>query len=160
MTPGEQYEVRERKQSLFQLSNDPFDIMANRNRKSMSGPASGASAAATRRRSSAVAPDAAAAAAAASHHHSGYDGDKLETIVSRADGPPQLPPTHTSYNGESRGSNHVSEEGTLNRDSIDPVGTSHGGSHGGSSEDHTRIYDAVTTGHHHDPDSIAPHEVR
>ncbi len=144
-TAAEQYEVRERKQSLFQLSDDPFDIMAARNRQSVSGAATGASAAASRRRSSAVAPD--AAAAAAGHKHSGYDGgNKLETIVSRADGPPA-----GSHNGESSASGHISE-----RDSIDPVAPN-GGHSGG---DHTRIYDAVTTGHHHDPDSVAPHEVR
>lgn len=146
MTPAEQYEVRERKQSLFQLSSDPFDVIANRNRQSISGATTGASAAATRRRSSAVAPDAAAAAAAAGHHHSGYDGDKLETIVSKV----EVPPT-SSHNGESSASAHISED-TLNKDSIDPVA--------GSSEQHTKHYDAVTSGHHHDPDSVAPHEVR
>jgi len=144
MTPAEQYEVRERKQSLFQLSGDPFDVLANRNRQSMSGPASGASAAATRRRSSAVGPDAAAATAA--HHHSGFDGDKLEPIVSKAE-----VPAGSSHNGESSASAHFSED-TLNRDSIDPVA--------GHSGEHTRHHDAVTTGHHHDPDSVAPHEVR
>jgi hypothetical protein len=140
-TPAEQYEVRERKQSLFQLSSDPFDVLANRHRQSISGDAIGVSAAATRRRSSAVAPDAAAAMAAAGQHHSGYDGNKLETIVSRAD----APPTQT-HNGEGSNSGHVSEEGTLNRDSIDPVASRH---------------EAVTTAHQvHDPDSVAPHEVR
>jgi hypothetical protein len=143
MTPAEQFEVRERKQSLFQLSSDPFDVIAGRNRQSVSGATTGASAAATtRRRSSAVAPD--AAAAAAGHHHSGYDGDKLETIVSRADG---QPPAH-SHNRESSTSGH-SQEGTLNRDSIDPVGGEHG-----------LVHDAVTTERYHDPDSVAPHEVR
>jgi hypothetical protein len=147
MTPAEQFEVRERKQSLFQLSSDPFDVLANRHRQSVSGATTGASAAATRRRSSAVAPDATAAVAAAGHTHSGYDGGhKLETIVSKVDAP-----TAGSHNGESSGSGHISDD-TLNRDSIDPVG--------GSGGEHTRHYDAVTTGHHHDPDSVAPHEVR
>ncbi|OQV04739.1 hypothetical protein CLAIMM_09579 isoform 1 [Cladophialophora immunda] len=138
MTPAEQYEVRERKQSLFQLSSDPFDIMANRNRQSISGATTGASAAATRRRSSAVAPDAAAAAAS----HSGYHGEKLAPIESRPEGPP------TSSNNEAA-SGHTSD--TLSRDSIDPVEGSH-----------ARAYDAVTAGHDHpaDPDSVAPHEVR
>jgi len=143
MTPAEQYDVRERKQSLFQMSGDPFDHITGRgNRASISGAATGASAAASRRRSSAVGPD--GPAAGAGHHHSGYDGNKLEPIVSRADVPAG------SHNGESSTSGHISED-TLNRDSIDPVG------HNG---DHTRAYDAVTTGHHHDPDSVAPHEVR
>ncbi|KIW98967.1 uncharacterized protein Z519_00630 [Cladophialophora bantiana CBS 173.52] len=138
MTPAEQYEVRERKQSLFQLSSDPFDVIANRHRESISGATTGASAAATRRRSSAVAPDAAAAAAS----HSGYHGDKLAPIESRPEGPP------ASSNNEA-GSGHTSD--TLNRDSIDPAEASH-----------ARSYDAVTAGHDHhaDPDSVAPHEVR
>ncbi|KIX96057.1 uncharacterized protein Z520_08312 [Fonsecaea multimorphosa CBS 102226] len=133
MTPAEQYEVRERKQSLFQLSSDPFDIMANRNRQSISGATTGASTAATRRRSSAVAPDAAAAAAS----HSGYHGEKLAPIESRPEGPP------------TRNSGHSSD--TLSRDSIDPAEGSH-----------ARAYDAVTAQHDHpaDPDSVAPHETR
>ncbi|KIW84265.1 hypothetical protein AYO20_08199 [Fonsecaea nubica] len=137
MTPAEQYEVRERKQSLFQLSSDPFDIMANRNRQSISGATTGASAAATRRRSSAVAPDAAAAAS-----HSGYHGEKLAPIESRPEGPP------ATSNIEA-GSGHTSD--TLSRDSIDPAEGSH-----------ARTYDAVTAGHNHpvDPDSVAPHELR
>lgn len=150
MTPAEQFEVRERKQSLFQLSSDPFDVVANRHRQSISGATTGASAAATRRRSSAVAPDAAAATAA--HTHSGYDGHKLETIESRVEGGPQHA---SSNNGASSASAHFSED-TLNRDSIDPVGD-----RGAASAGHTKHYDAVTAGHdHHDPDSVAPHEVR
>ncbi|KEF63269.1 uncharacterized protein A1O9_01246, partial [Exophiala aquamarina CBS 119918] len=84
MTPAEAFEVRERKQSLFQLSSDPFDVIAGRHRQSVSGLASGASAEATRRRSSAVAPDAAAAAAS----HNRYHGQNLEPIESRAEVPP------------------------------------------------------------------------
>ena len=168
MTPAEQYEVRERKQSLFQLSSDPFAIVANEHRQSISAAETGAAAAATRRRSSAVAPD--AAAAAASHHHSGYEGNKLETIVSKAEEPPNF-----SRNGESSTSGH-----TTDRDSIDPIGAASNGRGDG----HTRIYDAVTTGHDHqhathapmpihapthgpthapdsyDPDSVAPDEMR
>ncbi|OAP62285.1 hypothetical protein AYL99_04488 [Fonsecaea erecta] len=141
MTPAEQYEVRERKQSLFQLSSDPFDIMANRNRQSISGATTGASAAATRRRSSAVAPDATAAAAS----HSGYHGEKLAPIESRPEGPPAA----NSSNIHDAASGHTSD--TLSRDSIDPV-----------EGRHARVYDAVTAGHDHhaDPDSVAPHEMR
>jgi len=133
MTPAEQFEVRERKQSLFQLSSDPFDNIASRNRQSISEGVIGVSAAATRRRSSAVAPE--GVAAAAGHHHSGFDGNKLEPIVSKAEVP------SGSHNGGSSGSGHISED-TLNRDSIDPVG------HNG---EHIR---------HHDPDGVAPHETR
>lgn len=83
LTPAEAFEVRERKQSLFQLSSDPFDVIAGRHRQSVSGVASSASAEATRRRSSAVAPDAAAAAAS----HSRYHGENLAPIESRAEVP-------------------------------------------------------------------------
>lgn len=144
MTPAEQFEARERKQSLFQLSSDPFDVLANRHRQSISGVSTGASAAASRRRSSAIAPDAAAAAS-----HSGYQGDKLAPIESR----PEIPPP--DLGNTDMGSGSTSD--TLNRDSIDPAAapsTSSGG-------EHTRYHDATTTGHdHHDPDSVAPHEVR
>jgi len=84
LTPAEAFEVRERKQSLFQLSDDPFDVLAGRHRQSVSGVASSASADASRRRSSATAPDAAAAAAS----HSRYQGQNLAPIVSRPEGPP------------------------------------------------------------------------
>jgi hypothetical protein len=154
LTPAEQFETRERKQSMFQLSDDPFDVLANRHRSSISGATTGASAAATRRRSSAVAPD--AAHAAAGHHHSGYDGNNnnLTTIESRVE---------PARNGESSG---VSD---TTRDSIDPVKAGNG--------EHTKFHDAASKGHnhgthgllqgqnltteeHHDPDSVAPHEVR
>lgn len=81
MSPADEFEVRERKQSLFQLSSDPFDVIAGRHRQSVSGIASSASAEATRRRSSAAAPDAAAAAAS----HSRYHGEKLAPIESRSE---------------------------------------------------------------------------
>jgi hypothetical protein len=148
MTPAEAYDVRERKQSLFQLSSDPFAIVAGTgHRQSISGAVTGASAAATRRRSSAVAPD---HAGAHGHSHSGYDGgNKLETIVSKVDG---APVAGSSHNGESSAAS--GQISVNNRDSIDPVGGN------GTTGEHTKFYDSVTTGHHHDPDSVAPHEVR
>jgi len=90
MTPAEQYEVRERKQSLFQTSADPFAAVAGKHRQSSIVPGEiGAASAATRRRSSAVAPDVMQAAAHHHQHHSGYDGDdKLAPIESRVDAPP------------------------------------------------------------------------
>lgn len=147
MTPAQQFEVRERKQSLFQLSGDPFDLVAGRHRQSVSGVASGASDAATRRRSSAVAPDIIPTTAS----HSGYHGERLAPIESR----PEIPPetfANISFgnNGESSGS------------SFDREPAAHdGGAEGG----HTRYYDAATKGHNHlahagDPDSVAPGEVR
>jgi hypothetical protein len=95
MTPAEAFEVRERKQSLFQLSDDPFDVIAGRHRQSVSGVASSASAEATRRRSSAVAPDAAAAAAS----HSRYHGEKLAPIESRSELPPSSNNAELATNG-------------------------------------------------------------
>jgi len=141
MTPAEEFEVRERKQSLFQLSDDPFDIVAGRHRQSVSGVASGASAAATRRRSSAVAPDVHAAMAS----HSGYQGgDKLAPIESKPEGP-----------GVNLSSSSAGESSTV------ADGSTTGGEH-----EHTRFYDAATSGQNHDyiqhddPDSVAPHEIR
>jgi hypothetical protein len=77
--PMERYENRERKLSMFQLTDDPFDQLAGRRTSVVNDSALGVG----RRRSSAVAPDAMHAAAA--QHHSGYDGDQLAPIESRAD---------------------------------------------------------------------------
>lgn len=155
MTPAEAYEVRERKQSLFQLSGDPFDVVAGRHRQSVSGVASSASATASRRRSSATAPDAAAAAAS----HSKYQGDKLAPIESR----PEIPPVDV---GSSTFGGHNSP------------GLSQASTHNGAGE-HTKYHDATTVGHDHrqphltsstagrappvtyeDPDAVAPDERR
>jgi hypothetical protein len=146
MTPAEAYETRERKQSLFQISDDPFAAVAGGHRQSVSGVASSASAAATRRRSSAVAPDADASYAT----HSGYSmGDKLAPIESRPEGPPDV--------GSSRVNNHTL---TSAGSELSDATTSHGSANG----EHARFHDAVTTGHDHtadnDPDSVAPHEMR
>ncbi|RVX72231.1 hypothetical protein B0A52_04435 [Exophiala mesophila] len=154
-TPAEAYEVRERKQSLFQVSADPFDTLAGRHRQSVSGVASSASAAATRRRSSAVAPDADAAVhahQASQHHHSGFDGDKLEPIMSRQELPPvDVGETSLTSSGISSSTTPQSQNG-LARNGV-----------GG---EHTRFHDATTVGHNHnqqtydDPDSVAPDERR
>ncbi|EXJ81305.1 hypothetical protein A1O3_07595 [Capronia epimyces CBS 606.96] len=147
MTPAEQFEVRERKQSLFQLSGDPFDLVAGRHRRSVSGVASGASDAATRRRSSAVAPDVVAAMAS----HSGYHGDKLAPIESK----PEVPPE--SFGSTGLSDNATSSHSTLDQDSGAPRSGTGGG--------HTKYYDAATTGHNHrvhndESESVAPDEVR
>jgi hypothetical protein len=137
MTPAEAYEVRERKQSLFQVSDDPFAAMAGSHRQSVSGIASSASAAATRRRSSAVAPDVDVSHAS----HSGYNtAYKLAPIESRPEGPPDI----SSFQGPG----------------FSDASTTRGSADG----DHTRFHDVITTGHTHteynDPDSVAPHEMR
>lgn len=158
MTPAEQYEVRERKQSLFQLSDDPFDHLAGRNRTSISGVASGASAAASRRRSSAVAPDAHAPSAS----HSGYHGDKLAPIESR----PEVPPVKFAEPAFGGRTGSISTSDTLTKESIGAAEA------GPSTHSHTNVgghtvfHDAVTMGHDHNeqlnqnPEHIAVQETR
>ena len=159
MTPAEQYEVRERKQSLFQLSTDPFENIAGRHRTSISGVASGASAAATRRRSSAVAPDTQPEAL-----HSGYHGEKLATIESRAEVPPvNFGETNFGGRAGSASTSNTLHHGTTSTSNATGSSSTNGPGHGG---DHTVFHDAVTVGHDHnekldqDPDQIAPHEIR
>jgi len=79
--PMERFENRERKLSMFQLTTDPFDELSGRRSSVVNDSALGVG----RRRSSAIAPD--AMAAAATHHHSGFDGNRLDKIESRADEP-------------------------------------------------------------------------
>lgn len=135
MTPAEQYEVRERKQSMFQISDDPFAAMAGAHRKSSIVPGEiGALSDATRRRSSAVAPDHTHAAANALHH-SGYDGStQLQPIESRADAP-------------AAGLSDAGGSGTTAAD-----GDHHTGPNG-----HTQFYDQATGRAAHD-DEIGPHD--
>lgn len=172
MTPAEEYEVRERKQSMFQLSDDPFDTLAGRHRQSVSGVASGASNAATRRRSSAVAPDAHEAMAS----HSGYKNDKLDKLAP-IQSRPEIPPVNFGENTFGESSSGKTSE-TLHRDTAPASGTlgnassSAAGASGsyatatGSATrtgagEHTQFHDAVTTGHDHnqrqvtEPDSVA-----
>lgn len=135
MTPAEQYEVRERKQSMFQVSDDPFAALAGTHRRSSIVPGEiGTASQATRRRSSAVAPDAMHAAAA--HHHSGYDGDnKLAPIESRVDAP------------AATGISDASGSGTTAAESHDHT----------ASNGHTAFYDQATGRVGHD-DDIGPHD--
>jgi hypothetical protein len=83
---AEDFEVRERKQSMFQLSDDPFAQISGHHRPSIAGQgAVELAAAAHRRKSSAIAPD---HMPSTTQHHSGYDGDHLAPIESRVeDGP-------------------------------------------------------------------------
>ena len=80
LTPSQESEVRERKQSMFQLGDDPFQQIAGRRSSSatpdtlMQG----------RRRSSAVAPD----LMPKKHSQSGKAAPKLETIQSRKEEAP------------------------------------------------------------------------
>ena len=136
MTPAEQYEVRERKQSLFQISDDPFAALAGSHRKSSIVPGEiSAASQATRRRSSAVAPD--AVHAAAGHHHSGYDGEKLAPIQS-------IPPIG-GVSSEAGGSSTAASDNALPD------------SHATGTNGHTAFYDQATGRLGHD-DDIGPHD--
>jgi len=138
-TKAEEYEVRERKQSLFQLSSDPFQLLSGSgHRQSVSAVGGEAAIAASRRRSSAVAPNA-AQAAANTHHHSGYDGDRLEPIESKR----ELPATNSSMGA----SDSTAAESHTNGQA------SHAAQHPGHEPTY---YDAATA----DPDSVAPDERR
>ena len=135
MTPAEQFEVRERKQSMFQISDDPFAAVAGAHRRPSVVPGEiGVASQATRRRSSAVAPDHIQDATTA-HHHSGYDGsNKLEPIESRVDGP-------TTGLSDTGGSGTTAAEGE----------------HRTGATGHTQFYDQAT-GRAGDDDDIGPHD--
>jgi hypothetical protein len=178
-TPAEQYSARERKQSLFQLSSDPFDQLAGRHRQpSVSDYAAGAATAATRRRSSAVAPD--AVASHSGHNHPHITGERLAPIESR----PEVPTdsndeasraTEASFNRDTAaGSSGVGSKSSPTATGVDDVNTATAANTTpgtSSGTEHTRFHDAVTVGHDHGhrpflpddddgPDSVAPHEVR
>lgn len=141
---AEEYEQRERKQSLFQESSDPFQLISGKgHRQSVSGQA-GPGAAYARRKSSALAPD--AMAAATNHHqtnapgaHSGYGGETLAPIDSRSD----FPGTQTS--------NFVQPSTTTT------TTTTTTSSHTTGNNQHGLYHDTVT---HEDPDSVGPRDVR
>lgn len=80
-TAAEDYQIRERKQSMFQFNDDPFQLLTGRGtRQSVSNAADVEGVIATqRRRSSAMQGNAAATATAK------YSGDRLAPIESRAE---------------------------------------------------------------------------
>ncbi|KAK5090561.1 hypothetical protein LTS08_002531 [Lithohypha guttulata] len=134
MSRAEEFDTRENKASLFDISNDPFQqLTGSGHRASVSGAAAPVAAAA-RRRSSAVAPDAAAATAAHNHHTSGYSGSQgLETIPSRVEDndirpSTDVPPTIPSSTLNSGTTHHTGDTG------------------------HTIFYDRATI----DTDNVAP----
>lgn len=158
-TPAQDFEVRERKQSVVNFSGDPFQLLSGQgHRQSVSGGQALAAAnqATERRRSSAVGPGAAAAAARATHH-SGYDGDKLAPIMSK----PELPPVaHVSADRDeitSEGStfapSNLSGSGVTGQTSGTSgvgSGTTGVGSAAPAANGHATYYDATTTGHSHE----------
>lgn len=92
-TKAEEYASRERKQSLFQESTDPFQqITATGHRQSISAAALPVAQTA-RRKSSAVGPDSHAHTHAA---HSGYGGETLAPIESNTDNPSRSTTTTTT----------------------------------------------------------------
>ncbi len=99
--PVEKYENRERKLSMFTLTNDPFDQVTGRRTSVVADSALGHG----RRRSSAVAPDHMGSAAQA---HSGYDGAQLEPIESRAE--PKDAPLFNTKSFEEKPPNTISNE--------------------------------------------------
>ena len=85
--PVERYENKERKLSMFTLTNDPFDQLAGRRTSVVNDSAIGVG----RRRSSAVAPHQIAEAHNPDAHHS-FGGEHLAPIESRADAEPEPEP--------------------------------------------------------------------
>lgn len=148
MTRAEEFEVRENKASLFDLSSDPFaQITGSGHRASVSGMAGPAAAAAARRRSSAVAPHH-AHDETQHHHHSGYDGDqKLAPVESRT----EPAPTARATDDEIRPSTEVPPHNTTTT----TTGV-HSSPNNAVNTGHTNFYDEATR----DLDSVAPHEVR
>jgi len=127
--PVEAYENRERKMSMFTLSNDPFDQLAGRRTSVVNDSAIGVG----RRRSSAVAPDH-VPTASQGHQHSGYDGDHLAPIVSRVE--PVTPPPTTSTD-DTRQLGHGEPSRGLVHDVVTGGGeVSGGGTMAGSSASH------------------------
>lgn len=167
MTKAEEFETRENKAALFDLSSDPFQqLTGSGHRASVSGIAGPAAAqpAAARRRSSAVAPDHMQAAQEA-HHHSGYDGDnKLAPIASRVDDEirPSTEEQHptTTYTTPATTTTTTTTTSThVNPSSgaVDPAANvavrDNTGHHVGETG-HTAFYDAATR----DLDNIGPHD--
>lgn len=169
LTKAEEFETRENKASLFDLSSDPFQqLTGSGHRASVSGIAAPAAAEAARRRSSAVAPDHMRAAQEAhqNHLHSGYDGDKLAPIDSRADadeisrssdgGYPSAT-THTGPTTTTTTTTTTSTSVNPTSGAVDPAANvqvrDETGHHVGETG-HTAFYDQATR----DLDNIGPHD--
>ena len=146
MTPAEDYEVRERKQSMFQLSDDPFAQATGTGHRGSIAGIGGAHVieAQKRRKSSAIGPDVHAAA----QHHSGYDGDKLAPIQSRIDGDGVT--DHDITGNGTAGYGTTSNGPTTTTTTTTSTTTT-------SNAGHANFYNQAT---HDDPDSVAPHDTR
>lgn len=184
-TPAEDFAVRERKQSVLEFSEDPFQLITGTgHRQSISSEAVvGVANAATgeqRRRSSAVAPDAVRHGSGGSWQglsqqrpqYPGYGGavgggERLEPIVSRADAE------------EGGGVGGVGGDRNVVGGDVNGAGSHAGMSSGGGAfgagagersgqSQHARVHDATTQGHNHgshglvseDPLDVAPDDTR
>lgn len=151
---AEEYEVRENKASLFDLSSDPFQqITGSGHRASVSGPVVVGGAAEARRRSSAVAPHLMHDEHA---HHSGFGGEKLAPIESRTDGDeirPSTEGTHptTTINGPTTTTTTTTTTSMHPSSNVEVRDNT--GHHVGETG-HTNFYDAATR----DMDNIGPHD--
>ena len=154
-TPAEEFEVRERKQSVVNFSGDPFQqLLGNGHRQSISQGAS-VGAAATRRRSSAAPMD-------NTTNGSGqrYQPDeKLAPIESR----PELPPDD-KISSVGEGSSSRSSGPSANGEKMTSVhmattttGTPH---HHETAASHTAAPAPPRQQEYEDPDSVAPDQMR
>lgn len=161
LSAAEEFETRENKASLFDLSGDPFQqLTGSGHRASVSGIA-GAGAADARRRSSAVAPDHMHAAQQAHHQHSGYDGEKLAPIESNVDGDEIRPSTdgavtHTGPTTTTTTTTTTSTSVHPASGAADPsnVQVRDDTGHRVGETGHTTFYDSATR----DLDNIGPHD--
>lgn len=176
MTRAEEFETRENKASLFDLSSDPFQqVLGKGHRASVGGPGAAAAAAqAARRRSSAAGPDGTGHDPDAKYH-SGYTGSNLTAIQSKADETaassaaagisqtnPFAPTTTTTTTtttstapGMVGGTHTLGYQNVAGDPAADVAVRDKTGHHVGTTG-HTVFYDATTK----DPDSVAPDEVR
>lgn len=158
---AEEFETRENKAALFDMSSDPFQQLTGRGHRGSIAAGAASGAAEARRRSSAVAPDhmGAARQATAAHYHSGYDGDqnRLAPIPSRQDD--DIQPSADSLNNGVGPSNGLSGTTGTTTTTTTTTTTSTGiagdgtGHHVGDTG-HTIFYDQATK----DLNNVAPHE--
>lgn len=165
MTKAEEYETRENKASLFDLSSDPFQVVTGSgHRASISGMAGPAAAAAARRRSSAVAPDAhhphhdGPEHAQTHHQRSGYDGDNnLTTIQSRVDRDEIRPSTDGPAATQTGPTTTTTTTTTTTSTAVNPasdVRVRDNSGHATGATGHTTFYDAATR----DSENVGTHD--
>lgn len=151
LSKAEEYEIRENKESMFDLSRDPFkEITGGGHRASVSGPAIAAAAGDARRKSS-IAPDHAYAAQKAVQN-SGYHGSNLAPIESRKED--EITPSQSSHGGGSTHNGPTTTTTTTTTTAIHNFPGTVGGSvpatvrdssgHATGPTGHTQFYDSAT----------------